>query len=442
MLHMEKTSEKKKRPAGTMRKIQQPARGAAANRPDSRAVFRPLGPDRREEKMKAGTGSSLSADARQAGREAARKAADGLERVKLVFAYASSRYYNKLSDLAAGIRDVLPQAQVIGGTSWRGVVLPEGLVEGEYFVGALALSDENLSVGVGTAENNDDDPVGAGRAAALAALARAGRREPPDYFYMAAMPGFEEFYLQGIREVIGDCPMFGQSVVDNQVTGDWDIFTQEGVVGYGLAVAFFYNTRSITNHFTAAPYYEGEERFHITKIDKSRRLEEVEGPSLVERIVRRTGIDPDFLSEADIQMSTILEPLGVRDHPEGPLTLRFPMCLYRDGSIAMGCNVSQGSLAVCMKAETEDLVAASAGELEKLAGEMERPPAAYHLAMGYGRSMIMHAEEKLSEAVTLIRKAAGDVPFIMPFTLSECGLDVSGREACANLMLSYTGLAE
>ncbi len=392
--------------------------------------------------MKANTGSSVNQDARKAGLEAADKAARGLDQVKLVFAYASSEYYDKLSEMTAGIREVLPAAQIIGGTSWHGVVLPEGLVSGRYFVGVMALADDNLTVGVGTAANNDEDPIGAGREAALAAMRKAGREDPPDYFYMISMPGFEEFYLQGIREVIGERPMFGQGVADNQITGDWDVFTQDGVVGYGLAVAFFYNTKPMTNHFTAAPYYELEERFKVIDIENQRRLRKVEGPGLIERITRRTGYDPDLLTEADLQMATILDPVGIRSNPGGMLTLRFPMCLYRDGSIAMGCNVSVGDTIIHMRAEADDLVSASGEELEKLASKMENPPAAYHLSMGYGRSMVMHDEEKLIEAITLIKKAAGRVPFIMPFTLTECGLANAGTEAGANLMLSYTGLPE
>jgi len=53
------------------------------------------------------------------------------------------------------------------------------------------------------------------------ALAAAGRTDAPDYFYMVAPPGEEEFYSKGITDVTGRVPFFGGSAADNSIAGKW-----------------------------------------------------------------------------------------------------------------------------------------------------------------------------------------------------------------------------
>jgi len=395
--------------------------------------------------LKASTGSSVNSDARSAGREAAEKIRRHLEKPTVIFAYASSEYYGNFAEMLAGINEIFPGAPVIGHTSWHGVVLPEGLISGRYFLGLMALADPDLTVGVASAVNQTNDAEGAmaaGREMALAAMAKAGRKNAPDSFYMTALPGFEEFYLKGITEVIGRKPMFGGSAIDNQVTGDWDVYTDEGVVGYGAAVSFFYDGRLPVTHFTSNPYYETEEKILILKMRTPRKLVTVSGEPLIDRIADRTGCSREFLTGGDIQMATILEPIGVKDVLGTLTSLRLPMSFSADGTFDFGSNLAEGTAGIHMKATVSDLVASGAQELNWLADIMEQPAGAYHLSMNYGRGMMMRDEGMLTEAVRLICNAAGHVPFIMPFTLAEYGFVEDGRNTCGNLMLSFAGFPE
>jgi len=394
--------------------------------------------------MKANTGSSVKSEAKAAGYEAAEKASKGLKNPKVVFAYAASGYYSDLPEVVNGIREALPGVPVIGSTTWGGVILPEGFVGGKHFVGLMVLSDPNLAVGIGTAENHGDEQTAreGGRKAAQAAMKQAGRAEPPDYFYMSSMPGFEESYLKGISEVIGRKPVFGGSAVDELVTGDWDVFTHDGRAGYGVAVAFFYTDKPMVNHFTSEPYFELEEKLVIKKMDSPRRLVSIEGKPLVDRICERTGIDPGLLTAGDLQQGCIQDPIGIKDQFGEAAVLKLPMCLRPDGSMDMGANLSEHSLLIHMRAEVTDMAKSSGKELEKLAKKMNGQAAAYHMFMGYGRGMVMRDDGKLDKAVKNIQKAAGDTPFIMAFTLAECGFAGDGMNTCGNLMISYTGFSK
>lgn len=389
--------------------------------------------------FKANTGSSTKSDALTAGREAAVKAGAGLDKVALAFIYASIDY--DLSKLIEGVRTALPGVPLIGGTSYQGVILPEGLIGGRDFVGIMAICDDSMTVAVVGVSNNgfDDDARAVGRAAAEKAMKKAGRTTPPDYYHMAVSANFEELYLKGITDVIGRKPVFGAGAMDNLIMGDWCVLTDDGPLGDGLAVAFFYSDKPLGHHFSSAPYYELNERSAVIKMNGPRNLVAIEGKPMVDRICEHSGMDKVFLSASDLQMSTVLDPFGVKDQLGDLTTLRFPMYLRSDDSIDVGSNMAEGTLAIHMRAEIDDLVTSAGCELNTLAGFMKDSAGAFHLTMGFGRAMVLRAEDRLEEMVQTIKKAAAGVPFIMNFSFSECGFVGDGMNTCANLMVCYSG---
>jgi hypothetical protein len=71
---------------------------------------------------------------------------------------------------------------------------------------------------------------------------------------------------------------------------------------------------------------------------------------------------------------------------------------------------------------------------------MKAPPAAFHLVHCGGRRAGMG--ERIDELVAGVKKATGDVPFIMEFTFGEYGYEDDGNNTTGGLMLSYTGFAQ
>ncbi|MDR2477275.1 MAG: hypothetical protein LBD18_05785, partial [Treponema sp.] len=198
--------------------------------------------------MKGTTGSSNAADPKAAGKEAAGKAKSGLTDIKLAFAYASVAY--DLNQMLKGIAEELPGVPVLGNTSFTGLVTPEGFITGDKgFVGILALGGSDVTVGV-AGKPKSGDARSTGREAAKEAMKKAGKTAAPAYFYMAAPPGEEEFYLKGISEVIGRVPFFGGSAADNSIAGEWKLFAGTEVFADGIVLAFFYADKPVTNLFT------------------------------------------------------------------------------------------------------------------------------------------------------------------------------------------------
>lgn len=385
----------------------------------------------------ANTGSSTHVNSHTAGRDAAAKAKTGLAGVKVAFAYASVAY--DLDQMLKGIGEELPGVPVIGNTSFTGVIMPEGFVGGDDgFVGIMALADDELSVGVAALPLTDSARA-TGAAVARKALQAAGKSAAPDYFYMVASPGEEEDFLKGICDVIGRVPFFGGSAADNSISGDWKLYTNDGVFGTGVAVAFFYSAKPFANQFTGA-YRETGDMGIVTKLDGKRKLLEIDGVPAVKKYAQWTGVEPDALKGMALLGATITSPLGVKDRLGDLVAIRHPMNGNDDYSMNVGNNLAVGTTVMRLEATVDELIDSTGEALRALRKKLHAPVAAYHLVHCGGRRAGIG--DRIGEAAAQIRSEAGDVPFICEFTFGEYGYEDDGINTCGGLMLSFTAFGQ
>ena len=385
--------------------------------------------------MKVNVGYSSAPDPGVAGGMAAVMAKEGLDDIKLAFVYASVAY--DLDAMLAGVRWELPGVALVGNTSFTGVVTADGFIgSDDGFVGIMALADADAAIGVAGL------PKGAsaratGQDVARQAMEKAGRIAPPDYFYMVASPGEEEYYLKGIADVIGRVPMFGGSAADNSIAGEWSIYTDDKVFPDGVAVAFFYTDKPMTNLFTGA-YHETEDVGIITKVVGDRTLMEIDGIPAVERYAEWTGADVESLAGGNLLVATITSPLGVKDRLGDLVAIRHPMNANDDGSMAVGANLAEKTAVIRMEASVDELIASASETLTALKAGLPGPAAAYHLVHCGGRRAGIG--DRIGEVVDAVVEVADGVPFIMEFTFGEYGFVDDGNNSTGGLMLSYTAI--
>lgn len=387
--------------------------------------------------LKGNTGSSTNSNPKAAGAEAAKKAKEGLAAVNMAYVYASCAY--DLDAMLAGIAEEMPGVPVIGNTSFTGVITPEGYISGEDgFVGIMAVSDPDMAVGIAAIEK-DCCAVMAGEQAAKLAMERAGKETAPDYFYMVAPPGEEEFYLKGITKVIGRVPFYGGSAADNSIAGEWKLYTDKGAFADGVAVAFFYTDKKMTNKFTGA-YHETADMGIITKVDNNRVLVEIDGVPAVEKYAAWRGMDVEALKGGALLVETIVSPLGVKDRLGDLVAIRHPMNGNDDLSMNVGNNLAEGTAVIRMEATVDELIDSTGNTLAELKEKMGAKAGAYHLVHCGGRRAGI--DSRIDEVAAQIKKEAGDTPFIVEFTFGEYGYEADGLNTCGGLMLSFTGFEE
>lgn len=384
--------------------------------------------------FKGNTGSSTNSNPKAAGAEAAKKAKAGLNSVNMAYVYASCAY--DLDAMLAGIAEELPGVPVIGNTSFTGVITPEGFITGdEGFVGIMAVSDPEMAVGIAAVEKSES-PIYAGEQAAKLAMERAGKTAAPDYFYMVAPPGEEEFYLKGITRVIGRVPFYGGSAADNSIAGEWKLYTDKGAFADGVAVAFFYTEKKMANKFTGA-YRETKDMGIITKVVNNRVLAEIDGVPALKKYADWRGMGTDAVMGGNLLVQTITSPLGVKDRLGDLVAIRHPMNGNDDLSMNIGNNLAEGTAVIRMEATVDELIDSTGKTLAELKDKMGTSAGAYHLVHCGGRRAGI--DSRIGEVAKQLKEEAGDVPFIVEFTFGEYGFEEDGLNTCGGLMLSFTG---
>lgn len=383
--------------------------------------------------LNAKTGTSINADPKLAGKEAAQALKD-VKDAKMAFVYSGVQYDQKA--LLDAIAKELPGVPLVGNTSFTGVITEQGFVSGDDgFVGIMALGDKDMAVGVAGSPKQGDARA-TGHKVAVEAMKKAGKTTAPDYFFMVASPGEEEFYLKGISEVIGRVPCFGGSAADNTITGEWVLYTDEMITPEGVAVAFFYTDKKFANVYTGA-YKETKKSGVITKVEDYRKICEIDGVPALEKYMEWTGATPDQVKGGDLLGYSITAPIGVKDPLGDLIAIRHPQAGNDDNTISVGSNAAENTVAILMEGSVDQLITSTGATLKQTAERLGAPAGAYMLVHCGGRRAGIG--DRIDEVAAQLKAASGGVPFITEFTFGEFGYEDDSRNTCGGLMLSFTG---
>ncbi len=387
--------------------------------------------------LTAKTGNSIQANPANAAKEAAAPLKEIAADLKMAFVYSGVQYdQKKLLEALAG---ELPGVPFVGNTSFTGVITNDGFISSDNgFIGILGLSDPQMTVGVACLAK-DGTARKTGHKAAEKALKDAGRTDAPDYFYMVAPPGEEEFYLKGITEVIGRVPFFGGSAADNTIAGEWFLYSDQVITADGVGVAFFYSSKPFANQYTGA-YEETKKSGVITKVVNNRTLAEIDGVPAIKKYQEWTGASDEEVSGGNLLVTAITKPLGVKDRLGDLIAIRHPMNGNPDGSMAIGNNLSENTAVILMDGSVDELIQSAGKTLKDLKAKTAAPAGAYHLVHCGGRRAGIG--DRIGEVVDQLKKEAGDVPFITEFTFGEYGYEDDGNNTCGGLMLSFTAFGK
>ena len=387
--------------------------------------------------LKSNVAWSTHKDSYTQGKETAEKAVVDLMQTKVAFLYTSVDC--DVCKVLEGAKSQLGTAPIIGCTSSAGIIVPDGFISSENgFTGILALGDPDMEVGVAGSERGKD-PRETGRKVAMEAMAKVGRTDAPAYFYMVASPAEEEFYIKGIEDIIGRVPVFGGSAADNTVEGKWSIYTNDKIFSDGVAVAFFYTDKEMKNVYTGE-YHETTNSGVITKIKGNRTLVEIDGVPAIEKYASWTGKKMKDLEGNNLLVSTITEPLGVKDRLGDLVAIRHPMFGNKDGSMNIGANLAVNTAVIQMEATVDELISSTGKTMKELNQEMNGEIGAYILVHCGGRRLGIG--DRIDEVTKLLKKQSKGVPFILIFTFGEYGVKDHGANTTGGLMLSFTAFGK
>ena len=387
--------------------------------------------------LKANIGWSTEANNFEAGRASAKKAVVDLVQTKVAFLYTSVD--SDVKKVLEGAKSELGTAPIIGCTSSAGIITPDGFISGEKgFTGILALGDPELEVGV-AGSSKQKSARETGRKVAEEAMKKAGKDSAPAYFYMVASPGEEEEYIKGIEDIIGRVPVFGGSSADNTVEGKWSIYTNDEIFNDGVAVAFFYTDKPMTNVFTGE-YHETTNSGVITKVEGKRTLVEIDGTPAIKKYASWTGNKMKDLQGDNLLVTTITQPLGVKDRLGDLIAIRHPMYGNEDNSMNIGANLAVNTAIIQMEATVDELIDSTGKTMKEVNKQMTTDAGAYLLVHCGGRRLGIG--DRIDEVAKQLKAEAKGVPFIAIFTFGEYGVKDHGANTTGGLMLSFTGFSK
>lgn len=377
------------------------------------------------------TGSSCNKDSFLAGKEAV-KSLHSKQNPKLAFVYSSIDY--DIQSLLQSISQEMPDTPIIGNSSFTGIITQSGFADAESgFVGIMGLYDD-VEVGVASAKRGEC-AVETGRQVAKEALRRADAKGIPSFFYMSATPGYEEEYILGITDILGNIPCFGGSAADNDISGKWFTYTNEQVVYDGVSVAIIYTHKKIENKLFG--FYEPTSNMGvITDMKDKRNLAEIDHTPALKKYRDWTGASEEELMGASMLGYSIFKPLAVRDLSGSVTAIRHPMAANEDMSITLSNNAAVGTAVIQMETTQENLIEAIGKGLGDLVKSVDYPIAGVHFVHCAGRKVGIADRGK--EIEEQIKKVLGRIPFIVEFTFGEYGYEKSANNICAGLMLSMT----
>lgn len=387
--------------------------------------------------LKSNVSYSTDKDSYIAGKTCAQKAVVDLYQTKVAFLFSSAKYNQ--GKLVEGAKSVLGTAPIIGCTSAKAIIVPDGVISSkDGFAGMLAIGDDETAVGVAGTERGKN-PREAGRKVAVEAMEKVGTNQKPACFYMVASPNEEEEYLKGIEDIIGRVPFFGGSATDDEMTENCKIFTNDKCFSEGVAVAFFYTNKSMINKFTGA-YHETVNSGIITKLNGKRQIVEIDGKPAMNVYAKWTGKKVKDLMGEELSSFTVTEPLGVKDRQGSLIAIRHPLFGDEDLSMKMSNNMAVNTAVIQMQADVDELVEATGKTLKDVRTHLPGPAGAYLLVHSSARKLGIG--DRIEEVAQRLKKESKGVPFLTVFTSGEYGTEDHGENTCGGLMLSFTGFAQ
>jgi hypothetical protein len=309
-----------------------------------------------EPDLKASVGMSRKWDAREAGREVARKTIEKLETPPKFFILFSTIHYKKhggFQELLNGVYDVLPESiPLIGGTV-TGFMNNEGCFT--RGTSSLAVSCPYMDVSIGYGKNTKRNPkkaakkcskmvknglkesnyqnkfllnlISAGEIPNIAGLGRKKVIRSGFTPMMSKMLGFSQYFLQKgagrddevIQEIINECPDYymlgGGTYDDGSGLENYQFFNKDvlktSVVSLGI------KTKYSLNVLTTHNMKKSDINFKITKISKDgRSILEINGKPATTELLRLMSWPEDFINDKTWYKIAYHFPLGFRINQE------------------------------------------------------------------------------------------------------------------------------
>jgi len=344
------------------------------------------------------------------------------------------------TDVHVAAKAAFGTAALHGGSSCQGVMTDKGLAMRDGVgMGAFAIWDKDGAYGTAMADLTDD-PRAAARQAAEAALRQADREgEAPDLVWLTTAPGSEELVLEGIKDVLGrEVMIVGGSSADNDVSGKWGQFTNDGTAANSVVVSVLFPSSPVSCDYQSG-YAPTQTHGRVTRVE-GRRLYEIDGKQAASVYTGWTGgaVAEAGVDDLSILAASTFYPLGRYSETLADVPfhlLAHPAVAHPDGSVSLFADVEPDETLWLMNGSADTLIAragrVAASSREGLAGS-----GVSGALVVYCGGCMLAVQDRMEEVTRGVAQALGGAPFLGVFTFGEQGAPLGSETRHGNLMIS------
>jgi len=369
--------------------------------------------------IKSGAGLSQNlSDHKKAGAEAASQAIQKLggEKPSILFAFSSIKYQQE--DVLKGIREVAPDAIVVGGSAAGEITSWVTVFDG---VNVLAIASDSVKfvTGIGTGVSADSFKAGA---MAAEQVIKNAAGEKPNLFIMLpdGMTGNGAAIVDGVKSILGEnAPIIGGSLGDDYLfkkTFEYhgDKVLTDVVVGVGLYGKFAYGF-GIKHGWEPVGL-----PLKVTKADGV-MLQEVDNKPALKVYEDYFGKDATELVKEPLARMAYTYPIGLTVEGSDELLIRDPVIANEKGEISMAAAIPQGTTIRLMIGDREKAIAAAKTASEVALSQLDGASPKFILMFNcMARNKLLGI--RCHEENDLVSKSIGEnVPMIGFYTYGEQG---------------------
>lgn len=304
----------------------------------------------------------------------------------------------------------------------------------------FCINDENGAYGVGSADITDCSPFKAGATSLQKALANAERPyESPALIWCSLPPGNEERILEGFASVVGTkVPIFGGSMADNTVSGNWCTATNTTSGPQTVAVAVLYPSTPLGLSYSSG--YKPTETVFKATTAQGRQLQQLDNGKASTIYNNATnGLIADQLNGGQILGLTSSAPLGkpvALDNGAVNYLLCHPDSVDEDGTLNVFSEVQEGEELVLMEGNITSLTSRAERVINNAIMLLPENKTPVGVLMIYCAGCRLMVGDEINAMLNSLQKTFPSLPICGPFTFGEQGRFLDGKNRHGNLMIS------
>jgi len=336
------------------------------------------------------------------------------------------------------LRSKCPDSEIVGHTICAGVMGRDGFCGKDGW--ALSISAFEM---IG-AESCRTELINYDNADDWIRFQENKRTRNPNLIWLCSSPGSEESTLSKLEETFDDhIPVYGGSCADNNISGNWKLFSNDTTISNGALLICFYSTlgSSPKSCFSSAYNPTGESARVTKAID--RRLIELDGEAAINTYNKWTESQYGAQGEQALLEESTLFPIArmLSDNQNMPFfQLSHPESVDEQGAINLFTELKVGDTIHLMSGTSRNikmrLSQMSKEFLEENLIDINRITGAY--VVFCAGCMLNIGEQGINEVSQTMKTILGEKPFLGLFTFGEQGSYLQDKNIHGNLMISLT----